>query len=250
MPPTSSSYGVCINHWRTAENRLTITYAAEALISAMPADAFYRRYAERLGISDAEGFAAFCRDLAQLDTQNRDHLFNIGFCAVGCWLAWHRNGDYMTPRGYEDADYRHAIDAYAALADRARALLPFAGTKEGIAFLRLLANRCETSLLHVRSMQTLEELNTVFDFDHPAPLSEEQAEKINAILKRSRDDAVEYLHLYGEILPDRGGEGQLVSYYETTLVYIDAITASFAGTGSSAQPDHYDDPPMPDADAK
>ena len=250
LPPTGSSYGVCINHWRTAENRLTITYAAEALISAMPAEAFYRRYAEKLGISDAEVFAAFCWDLAELDTWNRDHLFNIGFCAVGCWLAWHRNGDYMTPRGYGEADYRHAVEAYAALADRARALLPSAGTKEGIAFLRLLANRCETSLLHVRSMQTLEELNGVFDFDHPASLSEEQAGQIDAILQRSRDDAVHYLHLYGEILPDRGGEGQLVSYYETTLVYIDAIIASFAGTGCDAQPEHYDDPPMPDAEAK
>ena len=250
LPPTDSSFGVCINHWRTAENRLTITYASEALISAMSAETFYRRYAEKLGVSDAEAFAAFCRDLAELDTWNRDHLFNIGFCAVGCWLSWHRNGEYMTPRGYEEADYRHAVEKYTELVRQADALLPSAETKEALAFLRLLANRCETSALHVRSMQTLEELNGIFDFDRPAPLSEEQAEKINAVLKRSRDDAVAYLHLYGEILPDRGGEGQLVSYYETTLVYIDAIIASFAGSGCDVQTEHYDDPPMPDAEAK
>ena len=41
------------------------------------------RYAEKLAIRDGEGFAAFCRDLARLDTDNRDRLFNIGFCAVG-----------------------------------------------------------------------------------------------------------------------------------------------------------------------
>ena len=250
LPPEGSSYGVCINHWRTAENRLTITYAAEALISGMPAGAFYRRYAEKLAIRDGEGFAAFCRDLARLDTDNRDRLFNIGFCAVGCWLAWHRNGDYMTPRGYADEDYRHAIAEYERLAEAARALLPSAGTKEGIAFLRLLSNRCETSLLHVRAMRTLEELNDAFDFDRPSPLTEPQAKRIEGILKRSRDDAVRYLHLYGEMLPDRGGEGQLVSYYETTLVYIDAIVASFFGTGGAVAAAHYDDPPMPDADAK
>ena len=250
LPPTGSSYGACINHWRTAENRLTITYAAEALISAMPADAFYRRYAEKLGISDTDAFAAFCRALAELDTYNRDHLFNIGFCAVGCWLAWHRNGDYMTPRGYEEADYRHAVDAYAALRDRASALLPLAGTKEGIAFLRLLANRCETSLLHVRSLQTLEELNEVFDFDRPALLSADKKRRIDDILKRSRGDAVEYLHHYGEIIPDRGVEGLLVSYNETMLVYIDAIIAGFAGTDCDAPSAHYDEPPMPDVNAK
>ena len=250
LPPTDSSYGVCINHWRTAENRLTITYASEALISAMSAETFYRRYAEKLGVSDTEAFAAFCRELAELDTRNRDHLFNIGFCAVGCWLSWHRNGEYMTPRGYEEADYRHAVEKSTELVRQADALLPSAETKEAIAFLRLLANRCETSVLHVRSMQTLEELNGIFDFDRPAPLSEDQSKKISAVLKRSRDDAVAYLHLYGEILPDRGGEGQLVSYYETTLVYIDAIIASFAGAGCAVQTEHYDDPPMPDADAK
>ena len=250
LPPTDSSYGVCINHWRTAENRLTITYASEALISAMSAETFYRRYAEKLGVSDTEAFAAFCRELAELDTRNRDHLFNIGFCAVGCWLSWHRNGEYMTPRGYEEADYRHAVEKSTELVRQADALLPSAETKEALAFLRLLANRCETSALHVRSMQTLEELNGIFDFDRPAPLSEDQSKKISAVLKRSRDDAVAYLHLYGEILPDRGGEGQLVSYYETTLVYIDAIIASFAGAGCAVQTEHYDDPPMPDADAK
>lgn len=185
-----------------------------------------------------------------MDTYNRDHLFNIGFCAVGCWLAWHRNGDYMTPRGYEEADYRHAVDTYASLRDRARALLPLAATKEGVAFLRLLANRCETSLLLVRSMRTLEELNGVFDFDRPAPLSTDQRRKIDDILKRARDNAVAYLHQYGEIIPDRGVEGQLVSYYETTLVYIDAIIAGFAGTGCDATSTHYDDPPMPDVNAK
>ena len=250
LPPTDSSYGVCINHWRTAENSLTISYAAEAAISAMPADAFYSKHATRLGIADTEAFVRFCRRMARLDTVNRDNLFNIGFCAVGCWLGWHRSGAYMTPRGYEDADYRHAIAEYEALSREAKTILSSAGTREGIALLRLWDNRCRTSVLHVRSMMTLEELNGVFDYDHPAPLTEEQAEKITAILKRSRGDAEAYLHLYGALLPDRGGEGQLVSYYETTLVYIDAIAAAFAGTGTDRVRAVFDEPPMPDPEAR
>ena len=94
-------------------------------------------------------------------------------------------------------------------------------------------NRCRASLLHVRSMRTLEELNDVFDYEHPAPLSDGQAEKIAEILSRSRADAEAYLRLYGELLPDRGGEGQLVSYHETTLVYIDAVSAGFFVQGSA-----------------
>ena len=253
LPPEDcdSAYGFSINHWRTAENTLAISYAAEAGISAMPADAFYRRYAERCGIADPDGFAALCRRLARADTYNRDNLFNIGFCAVGCWLNWHRKGDYMRPRGFAMKDYRHAVSEYETAIDEARALLPSAGKKEGTAWLRLMINRCGASILHIRSMMVLEELNEVFDFDHPAPVTDETAkDRIEEILKRSRKTAEAYLHLYGEILPDRGGEGQLASYHETTLVYIDAVAAPFTKSGAVMEKETYDAPPMPDAEAK
>ncbi|MBE6725817.1 MAG: hypothetical protein E7576_11610 [Ruminococcaceae bacterium] len=251
LPPTDSSYGFAINHWRTAENTLAISYAAEAGISATDADAFYHSYAKRRGISDGDGFAALCHRLARADTYNRDNLFNIGFCAVGCWLNWHRQGDYMKPRGFALKDYRHAIAEFEAAIGEARALLPSSGTREGTGWLRLMINRCGASILHVRSMMTLEELNDVFDFDHPEPVEdEERAAKIKDILRRSRNDAEAYLHLYGEILPDRGGEGQLVSYYETTLVYIDAVTAPFTKSGAAMTKETYDAPPMPDPEAR
>lgn len=251
LPPTGSSYGFAINHWRTAENTLTVSYAAETGISAMPADTFYRLYAGKCGIADTDGFASLCGRLARADTYNRDNLFNIGFCAVGCWLNWHRQGDYMKPRGFAVKDYRHAIGEYEAAINEARALLHASGTKEGRAYLRLMINRCRASVLHIRSMMTLEELNEVFDFDHPAEVTDEAKKaRIADILSRSRRDAEAYLHLYGEMLPDRGGEGQLASYYETTLVYIDAVSAPFTKSGAAMSKETYDAPPMPDAEAK
>ena len=253
MPEAESAYGFCINHWRTAENSLAIAYAACAAVSPLPADDFYRLYAEKKGISDTAGFAEACRKLARLDTYNRDELFNIGFCFVGCWLSWHRSGDRTTPRGYPLEAQKTSIEAYEGLIRDFRALLPSAVTKEAVAFLRLMINRCGTSVLHVRSMLTLEELNGICDFGNPAPLAEKEREKAGEIIKRARKDAEEYLRLYGEILPDRGGEGQLVSYYETALVYIDAVAAgllgSSAGTSRTGE-ESYDAPPMPDPEAK
>ena len=219
----------------------------------MSADGFYRRYAEKKGIFDAEGFAGACRKLARLDTYNRDELFNIGFCFVGCWLNWHRSGDLTTPRGYPLEAQRKSVEAYEGLIRDFRALLPSAGTKEAVAFLRLMINRCGTSVLHIRSMLTLEELNGICDFHRPAPLTEEERKKAGEIIGRSRRDAEEYLRLYGEILPDRGGEGQLVSYYETTLVYIDAVAAGLLGYAVPSAPaggESFDAPPMPDPEAK
>ena len=83
-------------------------------------------------------------------------------------------------------------------------------TKKGITYLRFMINRCQTGVLHLRAMLTMLELEEVCDYSNPAPLTEEQREKISDILERAKDYAEQYLHLYGENLPDRGGEGQLV----------------------------------------
>ncbi len=99
-------------------------------------------------------------------------------------------------------------------------------------------------------MKKLDELDTVYDYKHPAPLNAEQAAKIDVILKEAKDLAVQYMHLYGEILPDRGGEGQLVSYAVTTPVFIDAVAANFNNSIAVYQQDTYDVPPMPDAEVR
>ena len=249
MPTAESAYGFCINHWRTAENNAAITYAAQAGIDGTTADAFYRQYAEKLGIGDTAGFAAACARLATLDTYNRDNLFNIGFCAVSCWFNWHRRGDGMTPRGFSVEHQTHAITEYEGLIADFEGLLDSAETPEGIAYLRLMANRCYTSILHVRSMLVLEELHELYDFNDPKPLSEWQMARVDRILKASMDDALEYLKVYGDLLPDRGGEGQLISYYETTIAYLRAVAATFT-KAKIRLADAYDAPPMPDADAK
>ena len=250
LPDTDSSYGFCINHWRTAENSLAISYAAEAAITAMPAQAFYVKHAKMIGIGDTDGFVSACKRLAALDTYNRDNLFNIGFCAIVCWLNWHRRNGVMQPRRFPAEYLNHAVAEYSALIDMWRALLPTAEKKEGIAFVRLLINRCQTSILHIRALMKLDELDTVYDYNNPVPLTADQAEKIDTILKEAKALTTQYMHLYGEVLPDRGGEGQLVSYAVTTPVFIDAVAANFNDSIAVFHADTYDAPPMPDAEVR
>ncbi len=250
MPEFDSSYGYCINHWRTAENNLTITYAAQASIDGTPASDFYLTYARKLGIADEVGFAEACRKLAWLDTYNRDNLFNIGFCAVSCWFNWHRRKGGMKPRGFEAEPQKRSMAEYEVLIDAFEKLLPSASTREGIAFLRLMANRCYTSILHIRAMFVLDELETIYDYNDPKPLTSAQMERVNEILTASMDAAREYLDVYGSMLPDRGGEGHIISYHETSVAYIRAVAAAFTNAEVAAQSEVYDAPPMPDADAK
>jgi len=254
MPDTDSSYGFCINHWRTAENTLSISYTAEAAISGMSAAQYYAEYAAKLGITDTENFCEACKKLAWLNTYNRDNLFNIGFCHVGCWLNWCRRGNIMSTRNFPVFIEERTIQSYEEIISTYTKLLQYAETKEAVSFLRLMINRCETSILHIRSLMTLDELHEHFNFDNPGPLSSEQVDKINSIIERSRSYAKEYLHLYGEILPDRGCEGQLVSYNATTMVFINAVAANFTKENIEIYCNtcdaSSDAPPMPDEEVK
>ena len=250
MPTAESSYGFCINHWRTAENNLTISYAAEAAISGQTASDFYENYARKIGICDVSSFMKTCTKLAWLDTYNRDNLFNIGFCAIVCWLNWCRRGDAIIPRGFPVDLQTTSIEKYEEIIADFKNLSGSAYKKEGTDFVQLMINRCQTSILHIRSLMTLDKLFELYDYSNPQPLNEEQSKQIQEVIEESRNYAIEYLHLYGENLPDRGGEGQLVSYYETTVAFIDAVTANFSDSKTVVMADDYDAPPMPDAEVK
>ena len=154
----------------------------------------------------------------------------------------------MLPRLFPTEHYDHAISEYVGLVDMWKELLPTAERKEGIAFLRLMINRCQCSIMHTKSLQTLDELALIYDYENPVPPTAEQIEKASEIIARARDYAQQYIRLYGSYLPDRGGEGLLVNYIATTPVFIDAVAANF-GNGTVVELDDvYDAPPMPDSD--
>lgn len=247
MPEADSIYGFCINHWRTSENKLTISYGAKTAIAPMTAADYYRDYAAQTKIGDAEGFAAACEKLAQLDTYNRDNLFNIGFCYVGCWI---RANGVTPPRSYPEEAQKRAIAVYTELEEAFGRILPTAGTKEAIALLRLLMNRCRTSVLHIQSMLKLDEIKKIYDYDDPKPLTEKEKAAIDEIVEKSHAYAQQYIHLYGEMLPDRGCQGLVVSYYETTPVFIDVVAGHFDDSIEKAEREVFDAPPSPDTEAK
>jgi len=243
MPEAESIYGICYNHWRTAENTITLSYAAETSITPVSTEAYYKIYCEKLGITDIETFIEVCNRLAEIDSFARDNLGNIGFCYVGCWF---RKGTVVRPRSrYSVESLTHAIDEYTAIAEGYEKLLPSSTAREATALLRLLANRCRTSVLHVKSMLVLKEINQYYNYDDPAPISEEAYDKIIEIINKSRKYAQDFIHLYGEILPDRGGEGLIVSYCETTPVYIEAVASTFDKDAVVKQIDSSDAPPPP-----
>ena len=222
----------------------------ENSISGISTLDFYRNYAEKVGITDVELFINTSDKLAKLDVYCRDNLFNIGFCAVTCWLNWCRRGEVIMPRCLSLESQLYAIKEYEVLSNAYSKMLITATTQESIDYLRLMINRCDTSILHIKSLIELDKVAEIFDYTKQTPLNEEELVRANQIVNNSRNFALQYLHLYGEMLPDRGCEGQLVSYYATTLVFIDAVGANFNKNISVSLVEEYDAPPMPDAEVK
>jgi len=162
--------------------------------------------------------------LAALDTYSRDHLFNIGFCYLGCWLSprglgWIRN--------WERDSLMHALSEYEAINAMITSCLDGMDNPNGIEWMRMLDNRIACSVLHIRLIGHLLDIASFVDDEHPELVSEDQRRVANEHLSHAERLAAEYMALHVERMPDRACEGTLVSYYAVIPAYIDHIRSCF-----------------------
>ncbi|MCU7549787.1 hypothetical protein OCK74_11715 [Chitinophagaceae bacterium LB-8] len=184
---------IAFNHWRTAENNITARYAALATIyGAEDPDAFYRNYAQRLGISDPETFS---RALGLLQKAFSSHTSNLGFAWKGYW----RNGFMF----HSDKELKEMLQQYEA----ARQVLSncAAGNKNKYAqtTISFLDNRLRATNIYLQAFIKANELN--------APNISN--EKYNTICNEVLNIFNECLKVYAEMMPDRGCEGTLINLY-------------------------------------
>jgi len=225
-------YGVCWNHWRTAENRTSIAYAARAMIEGPIApDAFYRDYAAALGIGNAGAYAAAMADLDEADDDARNNLFNIGFCYGGYWQLKKGIANYGW---YAPAKLEASIGRYAVVRDSLAACLPATSMAAGRRYLEFLVNRISCTLLHLRAFLKMSELQTLFAGKTPPVLSDADRLRIREVCDAAISLEKEYLALHARIIEDRGCEGTLVSYGDAPLALLQKIRETYAGTGGSA----------------
>lgn len=201
------SYGVCINHWRTAENDLSIVYASRTLAEPLPTESFYKNAAKVLSLDEKE-LVPVLKRMENLDVFCRDQLFNIGFCSYKCWSA--QTGLGWISEMHEN-DIGYAISEFSDYAAVFGKLSETSRTPEGTAFVSLWKNRCECSVLH---------LNAVLSMKNA--WKKKNGRDVNASFDEAADYARRYTLLYSELLPDRGGEGLIVSYLQTIPRYIES----------------------------
>ncbi|MBR2948892.1 MAG: hypothetical protein IKC46_03420 [Lachnospiraceae bacterium] len=243
MPCVDNAYGLCINHWRLSENKVAIAYGAKTSVTPVTTKAYYQEYAETIGIGNADLFVEACDRMAILDSFNRDYLFNVGFCSLEVWVK--ENG-YEPPIGWDTEKMEHAIAEYRWLEEAFTAMLDTAKSKEAIAFIRLMINRCKASWVHLHTQVKLEEIKQIYDYKEGKEPTAEQRAAINAALTSAYAYAQEYLDLYGENIADRSVEGHLLSYGAVIPPFIRFVESHFDPSIEISVPFSYDAPPIPD----
>lgn len=214
-----SVHAFYVNHWRTAENDVCLAFAGAATVRPVTPEEFYRSYAEHLGIP-AEPFGTVMHRLGVLDLYNRDHVFNIGFCYLNCWIG-PRGLTWLD--GMEEGGMKHAAAEYTAAAAALDRLLSQTGNRQGIALLRLLSGRCRASVAHIRGMEELKAIGRELGTSVPESLTAEQLAAAYRHCDRAEEFFDRYAELMTEQMPDRGCEGTLISYLCTMPMYVSHV---------------------------
>ncbi|WP_391574324.1 hypothetical protein [Cohnella sp.] len=237
-------YGISFNHWRTAENKTAAKYSSLAMIRGyIEPEEFYESYARSLGITDTPRYASAMALLDETDDQVRNRLSNIGFCFADCW--W--NGRLSYFGAYEPKRIATIREEYKRVLELLQTCRIDTATAYGSNDLELIANRIECTLIHLNMVEVMTQLQAVCGSLQPGTLSEAQRQEVNRICTRALDYCDKYMEHHCRILPDRGSEGTVISYYHTLPSVINKIMELYVtGSIEESKPDsHADAPPSP-----
>jgi hypothetical protein len=217
-------HGIALNHWRTAENQTTARYAAETLLNGvLERDDFYRAYADSLSIDRVDDYARAMNLLDDADSAARYDLPNVGFCYVGTWGT--------TGLGYygvfEQAKVQSVLAKYAEALD----LLMECDSANiyGLVYLYLLHNRVGATITYLQAIDSTTALQPLCAGKTPDQLTPDEQAQVRAICDEALKGMADYMETLAQNLPDRGGEGTLISFYYTPPAVLARIRAQYGG---------------------
>jgi hypothetical protein len=240
---------IAFNHWRTAENRTALRYAARACLEDdFTPEMFYAEYSHALGLTDVKLYIEAMKELDEVDIFCRDNLFNIGFSYFGCWIA--PEGISWT-RSWNKEDLQEAIRRFSEIQQKLAGSINTTSNREGRQYLRFLDNRVRATVIHLEAINLLLDLHDVCDDAHPESLGINDRKVVQVHCDAAKELTEQYMKLHAEAIEDRGCEGTLISYYHTIPAYINHIQDIFLGDNSKIkQPEYPSGPPAPGKPSK
>ncbi len=237
--------GYAVNHWRTSENKTTLRYVAEAaLLAPAGSEEFYRIYGRYLGIKPLKDFAKAMKliDLSEIDVRK---LSNLAFSFVGCWVA---NGKLGYISEWEKSDIPQIERDYAVIIPQLEICLRATENPRGREHIEFLLNRVECSAIYIRSIDKIMEVKDIVGMNTKDEVKEAERREIRRICDEALSFAEEYMVKHAELMPDRGCQGTLISFYYTLLAYIKRLRVMY-GEGKDTDLCRFispDAPPSPE----
>ena len=235
------------NHWRTSENELAIDYLAAGAFGGIAPQEFYRSYLGALmGPQAAPKLAKALAELDEATVFAVEHLFNLGFCSLGCWSLSNVNWSL------EDiARYKAML---GKVARQIAAEAPCVSRPEGLERCALWVNRLEASQIHCDLVTHLRQMRDLVDWKagklvqsnppiHAGLLPGEHRDSFCRHAHAARKLANQYVALSAQVLPDRMSEGTLTSYEHVMPGLLDKTLAEFVGADAPAIEDGQKPPP-------
>ena len=210
-----SVHALYFNHWRTEENRVALAYAASCTEAPVDAMSWYAGYAKRFDIP-GEKFAEAMYKAGELDIFCRNTLFNIGFCFLPCWTN-HFGINWIKGWTAENTGMKNIIEILENL-------LKQTARREGIFLLRFLINRYQTSISH---LDMIDAMNKIRDSQEPG--------HVKSALEEATLHAHRYMRKMCEMMPDRGCQGQLISYAFSMPGYIEHLRKCYLAPENAEQ---------------
>jgi len=211
--PSEPFYGICFNHWRTGENRVTARYAAEVTLKGSIEESdFYRNYAHTYQIQEVEKFSECLKKINEADLYATENLWNVGFSyALKVYSQGFGFIGMLSPENLSHGEKLYE-EAHSLLRVCWNNELP----PEAKELLSLLDNRLRSTIIYLKAFRKGTEIQR-FDINN---LTNEDKAKIAEIINQSISGFEQYINLYGDMIVDRGCEGTMISAY---YVRIDAL---------------------------
>jgi hypothetical protein len=236
------------NHWRTSENELSLDYLAAGAFGGIAPQEFYRSYLGALmGPQSAPRLAKALAELDEATVFAVEHLFNLGFCSLGCWS--------LSNVGWSPQDIGKYKAMLGKVARQIAAEAPSVSRPEGLERCTLWVNRLEASQIHCDVVGHLCAMRDLVDWNggklvpsnpptHAGLLPDENRDAFCRHVSAARKLAQQYVALCAQALPDRMSEGTLTSYEHVMPGLLDKTLAQFVGADAPAIEDGQS-PPSP-----
>lgn len=230
------------NHWRTAENRTSIRYAAEAtLMGGRHREEFYRDYAAGLGVKDVDAFLALQDSIEAVHDFNLEHHGNVGFPPA---FFWENLNQHV---GYKLDSLKYSSEAYLRVGEMLADLYEKEDAKYAREYFALLGNRVLCSKLY---LDTVIDGLALKDIPHieDGVVSPADQKKVNAICEKCIAEYEQVLTIFANQLPDRGCLGTMAAIWNGPVLGLMYQNHKYGGAAlehPAGTDVHLDLPPLP-----